>query len=852
MDIDTDSEHGKRPKIIESFKKFYGEDRVLNIISFKTETSKSAIKTAARGLGITNEEAQELADMVPVHRGKAYTINEALYGDGDEKKAVKGFESLIRSYDGLLETALKIEGVVSGVSSHASGLYIFNQPYIEQNSMMRTPNGLPVTCWNMHDSDSAGALKIDILTIENLDIIRTTLDLLLEDGVIEWQGSLKKTYEKYIHPDMLDYTTTEMWDMLSNGKAINIFQLSTDVGQQACNLIKPHSLKETSLVNSLMRLSSDEGELPLQKYKRFHDNIQLWYDEMHEANLNAEEIKTLEEHLLVNSGIAAEQEDVMLLSQDPKIANFTMGEANKLRKGIAKKNPKILQDCKDMFYNKGYENGVRKEMLDYVWEKEISLSLGYSFSRNHTCPYSCIGLQQLNLLFHYSPVYSHTAYLSVISSSNEGNESSAIDYGAIAKTISEIRKTGIDVELPNINTAGVGFKPDTKNNGVLFSLKGMNSINTETANLIIQNRPYSSMQDFIDKTGLTKSNMINLIKAGCFDTIEKDKTRYDLMWEYLIGLAKQSRAYKEKLTGTNFKEIVELNLLPEKYDNCVRLYNFNKYITNKEFEYTKIKNKTWLIAKDKAFSYFEKNYLPDLVEEKDYYYDNMGIIFNKSSYNKLYKDKMSEVLDYINTPDFIKKYNESYYKYKASLEFEKYCQGSQSDWEMDSVSFYHSGHALAKVNYNKYNLSKFSELSTEPIVEKTETRNDRTWNRYYLSRICGTVLDTDRLKHTVTLLTPDDEIVIVKFYAGQFINYNKKIVDIDENGKKITKEESWFKRGRKLAIVGYRRDDQFIPKTYRNSIYRHSVSLIKNIDNNGNLTLEDLRYGEKENNWSRS
>ena len=74
-----------------------------------------------------------------------------------------------------------------------------------------------------------------------------------------------------------------------------------------------------------------------------------------------------------------------------------------------------------------------------------------SFSRNHTCPYSCIGLQQLNLLYHYNPIYSHTAYLSVVSSSNEGNESNAIDYGAIAKTINEIRKSGVTVELPYIN-----------------------------------------------------------------------------------------------------------------------------------------------------------------------------------------------------------------------------------------------------------------------------------------------------------------------------------------------------------------------------------------------------------------
>ena len=475
-----------------------------------------------------------------------------------------------------------------------------------------------------------------------------------------------------------------------------------------------------------------------------------------------------------------------------------------------------------------------------------------SFSRNHTCPYSCIGLQQLNLLYHYNPIYSHTAYLSVVSSSNEGNESNAIDYGAIAKTINEIRKSGVTVELPYINEADVGFKPDVNNNGILFSLKGITGINTEVANMIIQNRPYSSFEDFMAKTPLTKVQMINLIKSGAFDKIEPDIDKIELMKKYLLTLAMSSKKPKEKLTGANLEEIFELGLVPAQDIKYLHLYNYNKAITKKENEYEKIKNKTWLIAKGNNFTYFEQNYIDYLQEDKDYYYSAEGIVFSKAAYNKLYKGRLEAYIETLNTPEFITRFNSAMYQDKINEDYKKYCQGSMADWEMNALSFYYQDHPLATVNNKKYNFSSFKDLPSDPIIEDEYEYKGKTFYKYRLSRICGTVLDNNRTKHTVTLLTSDNDIVTIKFWAGQFINYNKKITDLDENGKSVIRENSWFTRGTKLAIVGYRRDDQFIPKVYKNSIYNHSVSMITNVDPQGNLSLQSLRYGETENHWRKN
>lgn len=847
MDIDFDSESSKRDSIIEMIRDTFGEDKVLNIITFKTETSKSAILTACRGLNIPLEEAQQLADLIPIVRGKAYTIKECLEG-GEEKEAVPTFVKLINSYTGLLEMVQKIEGLIGGISSHASGLYLFNDNYVTQNSFMRTPKGLPITCWEMNDSDIAGALKVDLLTVANLDIIHETLNLLLKNKEIEWQGNLRATYDKYISPDVLDYETPEMFEILGTPKGNNIFQLSTDMGLKACQMVKPKSVTQMGLVNSLMRLQSDGGdETPLEKYQRFTQDINEWYAEMCSCGLNQQEIKVLEKHLLKNNGICAEQEDLMEISMDKEVSGFTMAESNTIRKAIAKKKADLIKESKDLFYSKGLSLGTRKEMLDYVWDKQFSLSLGYAFSKCHTIPYSCIGLQQLNLLYHYPTIYSQCAALLVNSSSNEGNDSNSIDYGKVAISVSQAKNEGVVFVPAYINKAEKGFSPDKEKNLIMIGLKGISGINNEVADLIIEGRPYESFEDFVNRIKLTKVQMISLIKAGAFD--EFNPKRREIMVAYLNKCATEEVSLKNKLDGRDLQKAIDMNVLPEKYFIYNRYYNFNKYITSPQFIYKKENRKTYLVAQNIGLIFFEQHYVPELSEGTDYKYCKEGIIFNKSSYNKVYKERMNKILEFMNTPEFIENFNCALYsKYQAET-WGKYCLGTDKEWEFDSYNYYISGHALENVNTDKYNISKFCDLSAQPSIEEEFEYKGKTCYKYSISRLCGVVIDTDRTKHSVTLLTHDNEVIKLKYYAGQFINYNSKIT-AEENGKKIIKDDSWFKRGTLLLVTGYRIDDIFKPKTYRDSVYRHSTALITDYTKEGGLAIRELRYGEKENIWA--
>ena len=107
---------------------------------------------------------------------------------------------------------MTIEGLICGRSIHASAVYLFNEDFLAHNARMKAPNGIYITQFNMKDSDYCSGLKMDFLTIQALDKIRTCMNLLIDAGYMKWQGSLRATYNKYLHPDVLDYDTKEMWD----------------------------------------------------------------------------------------------------------------------------------------------------------------------------------------------------------------------------------------------------------------------------------------------------------------------------------------------------------------------------------------------------------------------------------------------------------------------------------------------------------------------------------------------------------------------------------------------------------------------------------------------------------------
>ena len=217
---------------------------------------------------------------------------------------------------------------------------------------------------------------VSLLTTDANEKIQTTLEYLLRQKKIEWQGTLKKTYYKYLHPMNFDTGNKELYKLSSENTVQDLFQFQTDIMQQALKKAKPTNLIELMAINSIVRLMSDGEEQPIDTFVKHRFNLDLWYEEMKEWGLNEAEIKVAEEHLKLLNGVADTQEVAMQLAMDERIANFSMQEATKLRKGISKKKIEVINAIHDMFMEKGLKNGASEQMLRYIWEVQIGRQLG--------------------------------------------------------------------------------------------------------------------------------------------------------------------------------------------------------------------------------------------------------------------------------------------------------------------------------------------------------------------------------------------------------------------------------------------------------------------------------------------
>lgn len=835
-DIDIDTEGSKRPQILSALKRHFGEDRVLQVCTYGTEGSKSALQTACRGLGIDTDIAQYISGLIPFERGSNWSIADCLYGnEKEERKPIKEFINEIEKHENLKEVALKIEGTVNKRSIHAGGVIIYNDPYYKSNAMMTAPNGTHITQFNLGDSESVGNIKYDLLTVECLDKIRETLDLLVKYDEIEWKGNIRKTFDHYLHPDTLDFNNQEMYDLIGSGKVMDLFQFSTEIGQQTIKKIKPTTLIETASASSLMRLMSEGEEQPIDTFVKYKNNIDFWYEELGRYNLNEYEIKVLEGHLLQFNGVAETQESAMLLSMDENIAGFDVKWANKLRKAIAKKNKDALEEVHTKFYEQGEKLGNRKEILDYVWNVQMKRQEGYSFSELHTIAYSIIGLQEIKLNLDYPPLYWQTSCLTVNSGGQENTseddkkKSKTTDYGKIAQAIGNVRKNGVKIALPDINNAQFGFTPDKENNQIIFGLKGMNGIGDDVVDLIIENRPYSSVNDFISRmcdTKLIQTNkMLQLIKGGCFDSFGDRKM---IMGEYL----KHTFEFKKKLTTANIPMIEQLGLIPKEHSLRLRFYNFKKHISKKVYK-TISKPKDRLLKLDEVSKQFYETYFTDKAVDGVV---NGKLVISENVFKKEFDKKIEPLKEWLSLPETLEMVNqelfeESYYELMNE---------PLGKWEMDSLSYYYNEHELSHVNMNKYGIINFDEVPVNPIIEDVYTVKGVDRYIYQLDRICGTVLDKDKNKNLITLLTPTG-VVTVKFYGGAYNFYDRQLSQINSDGSKTITDRSWFKRGNKLMITGFRRGERFFPRKYKNSIYQHTVQKINHIDEEGNLSLTSER-----------
>lgn len=848
LDIDTDIESAKREAVIQKFIDTYGSDRVSKVATLQTEKSKSAILTAARGLGISNDRASYIASLVIFDRGNARSLHTMYYGD-DENAPVFEFVNEMNSLPELWEVAQKIEGLISGIGSHAGGIIICDKPLVESTALMRTNSGDIITQFDLHGDEAVSLIKIDELSVDGADLLHATLNLLLKDGLIKWQGNLKDTYFKYLGIYNITRDATKLWELVGNQKVMNLFQFDKDSGKKALSLVKPHSIDDLATINSVIRLmpQTKGDEMPLEKYARFHDNIQLWYDEMTEYGLTEEEQDILKDIIGISYGICEAQEYLILLTMHPQIGGFDLGWADRLRKAVAKKSPKDFEQLEVEFFKNAEEKNLSPNLTNYVWYQLIYTQRGYGFNKAHTLGYSCIGLQEAWLNYKYNPIYWQTANLIVRSGSYNANANDATDYDKMAVAIATIQSEGVKISNPDINNPQFEFVPNVQDEKIEFSMKGINGVNTELAQAIIQNAPYSSMDDFairmLDTKIIQPSQMIKLIKGGCFLTLH-DSDRFKTMEWFLRRYCFKPA---NKLTMQQLGKLLSFRIIPDDLKSCLNCAKIKQYVLDDEGLYKlyidpdkKLPKRgyhdRYFILDDVSQPVFNKFFSEgSVVDVKDGFY-----IISEKEFIKEYNVLIQPLRDWFNSQEALDVYNDVFFK---SVWDEK-ASGSEASWNMEACCYYDQSHELANVDEKYYGIVNYFDLPEEPEPYDWYNRKiDGEWKRvpkYRITRIAGTVLQSVNNKHSIALLTCYG-VVNVKFYKGSYAFYNKRISQPLENGKKKVLEESWLKRGNKLLISGIRRDDQFFPLIYKDTIYKHTVNLIKNVLPDGRMELQTER-----------
>lgn len=864
LDVDVDIEGGRRKQVLDHLRKVYGDNRVANVATFGTEKSKSAILTACRGLGVDVDVAQYLASMIASDRGMLRTLDQTFYGDEEA-----GFHpnqqfvyEMTENYPEVWQVAKKIEGLVCRLGEHAGGVIFVDEDFEKSTALMRAPNGDLMTQFDLHDAEDCSLIKYDLLSVEALDKMHICLDLLCEQGYIEQFPTLKETYENTLGIYKIEREAPEMWQMVWNHDIQSLFQMEKQSGIQGIALTHPESVDDLATLNSVIRLMAQEkgAEQPLNKFARFKEDISQWYQEMTDYGLTKQEQELLEPVVKLSYGICESQEGFMQLVQMPECGGFDLTWADRLRKSIAKKNPAAYEELQKEYFQRVEEAGLSKNLCNYVWNVLVATSRGYGFNKSHTLAYSLIALQEMNLAYKYPTMFWNCACL--ISNSggaededneeseenyeviteetytdcieefsdeteeDEDEEEEAVtnekkkkktktnNYGKIATAIGKIKSSGVNVAPPDINKSTYTFSPDVEGNTIRYGLSGITRIGDDLIKEIITKRPYESLNDFLSRVKITKPQVVNLIKSGAFDSFGD---RVEIMNKYINMISDA----KKTINLRNLQMLINMNLLPHDFDFEIRVFNFNKYLK-------KNKSGNYYLIDNIAFKFWEDNFNIDLLVVSDE--TESGFKVKQTDWDKIYKSYQNILRPYVKAhePELLKAVNSNL----TREVWNKYATGNMSQWEMDSVSYYSHRHELEGAILQPYLVENFEDLSEQPNVDRVINIKGKMVPLFQIHRIAGTVLDKDKSKKTISLLTTDG-VVTVKIFGEVFNHYDRQISTKDRvTGKKKVMEKSWLSRGNKIIVSGIRREDSFIAKKYSRTPW-HLVELITHVDDDG-------------------
>ena len=481
-DVDIDFDDEGRDKVLKYVINKYGQDRVSQIITFGTMASKSSIRDVARVLRLPLPEADKLAKLVP---DKVKNLAQAFTESAELGEFKKNGNALTKK---TLELAQTLEGSARNTGKHACGVIIGPAALIDYIPLATAKDSdMPVTQYEGQLVESVGLLKMDFLGLKTLSIIKSALN------------NIKLRHGIDLDIDTVPLDDQKTYEMFGRGETTAIFQFESDGMKEHLKNLKPNRFEDLIAMNALYRPG------PMEYIPKFIDR------KFGREPINYE-LAIMEEDLKETYGITVYQEQVMLLSQ--KMANFTKGDADTLRKAMGKKQKDVMDKMKEKFFKGCEENKHNVDICKKIWTDWEAFA-EYAFNKSHSTCYAFIAYQTGYLKAHYP-----AEYMAAVLTHNLN------DITKISFFMDECKKTGIPVLGPDVNESQNQFVVNSKGH-IRFGLGAIKGIGEAAVDSLInertENGQYKTIFDFFERVNLrtcNKKGIEALALSGAFDSFE--------------------------------------------------------------------------------------------------------------------------------------------------------------------------------------------------------------------------------------------------------------------------------------------------------------------------------------------
>ncbi len=521
-DFDIDLCERRRQEVIEYVRGKYGTASVAQIGTFGTLKAKAVLKDVARATGRPFADGNALAKFIPAD--PKITLKKVIEGYEDKESGkiippVKEFNEFIASQpwaQQIVKYSRVIEGLNRNMSIHAAGVIIGDQPLADLVALGRGAGDEVITQFPAKACEELGLLKMDFIGLKTLTIIDDAVKLIHE------------TTGTVLDLETMPLDDQNSFDLMNRGDTIAVFQLESSGFQPVCRQMGVSCIEDISALVAIYRPGPMQfiGDYCDAKFGR----KQIEYD--HPA---------MKDLLSETYGIMVYQEQVMQVVQ--KMAGFSLGQADILRRAMGKKKLDEMQKLNAKFLAGCEANGVRREAAEAIWEK-IVLFAGYGFNKSHSAAYGMLSYRTAYLKANY-PVQ----FMAAMLTSELGNSDKLTFY------LQATRDMGIDVKQPDVNVSGRTFTVDGAN--IRFGLAAIKGVGEGAADTIAEARragPFKTLDDFCERTGakLNRRGLECLCKAGAFDSLGLRRSQLFAVLEETLTRAAQTAADRSKGQGSLF------------------------------------------------------------------------------------------------------------------------------------------------------------------------------------------------------------------------------------------------------------------------------------------------------------